>query len=66
MAVASYRISRHGDGWAVRHGKDTSQSYSTREAAFEAALGPASNAIKAGDAVKIEVDEPRDSEAALG
>jgi hypothetical protein len=66
MATASYRIVRQKDGWAVRHGAEISQAYSTREAAFEAAIPPASNAIKSGDAVAIEVDAPDKNEPALG
>jgi hypothetical protein len=66
MALASYLIAHSGDGWCVRHGTQLSQPYATREAAFEATLGPASNAIRAGEGVRIEVEEPRESEAALG
>jgi hypothetical protein len=66
MGIAAYRILRRGDGWSVQQGNDVTDPYATREAAFEAALGPASNAIKAGDEVKIEVDAPRKDEPALG
>ena len=66
MATAIYRIIRQGDGWAVKHGGDATPPYSTREAAFEAAVLPASNAIKAGDTVKIEVEASAKDESTLG
>jgi hypothetical protein len=66
MAKAAYKIVRHEDGWAVQHDHDISQAYATREAAFEAAVAPASNAIKTGSAVSIEVEEPGKDEPALG
>ena len=66
MGLASYRIVHRDDGWSVKHGQDVTAPFATREAAFEATWGPASNAIKAGDAVKIEVDAPGRDEPALG
>lgn len=66
MTTITYRVYRHGDGWSVKQGSEITQAYSTREAAFEAAVVPASNAIKEGLAVKIEVDAPPKTEPALG
>lgn len=66
MGLAAYHISREQSGWCVRHGDDVSQPYSTREAAFEVVVLAASNALKSGDGVKIEVDGPQPNEAALG
>jgi len=65
MTKALYRIVRRKDGWSVHHDNSVSPPYSTREAAFEAAVMPASNAIKAGAAVTIEVEPPAKDEAAL-
>jgi hypothetical protein len=66
MALASYRIVHREDGWAVKHDRDLAPPFATRAFAFEAALGPASNAIEAGDVVRIEVDATREDEPALG
>lgn len=44
------------DGWGlVENGKTGTASYATREAAFEAVVGPASNALKEGLEVAIRV-----------
>lgn len=54
------------DGWGVSHDGAISGSYMTKEAAFEAAVGPASNAIKDGHAVQITVEGSAANEPALG
>ena len=54
-AEAVYRIVPADDGYCVEHDGQKSVSYFTREAAFEAAIFPASNAIKEGLDVRIEV-----------
>ena len=56
MKSADYRIGHHPDGWGVEHDGKVTGTYDTREAAFEATLGPASNAIKLGYAVSIMVE----------
>jgi len=66
MAQATYKIVPSKDGWGVSHEGEISGSYTTKEAAFEAAVGPASNAIKAGHGVTIVVDGNEKGGAALG
>jgi hypothetical protein len=56
MAQAVYRIVAHNGGWGVLHDGSVSGDYTTKEAAFESVLGPASNAIKVGQAVTITVE----------
>jgi len=66
MKSATYTIGHRGSGWAVEHDGEVIGPYDTREAAFEAAIGPASNAIKLGHAVSITVEAPERSDSALG
>jgi hypothetical protein len=56
---AVYRILPTEGGYCVEHDGQKSGSYSTREAAFEAAVFPASNAIQNGEDVTIEVPRSR-------
>jgi hypothetical protein len=56
MSQAVYKIVEVKDGWGVSHQGAVSGSYKTKEAAFEAAVGPASNAIKDGHSVQINVE----------
>jgi hypothetical protein len=60
MGAANYRVVPAPDGFCVEHEGKRSVAYATREAAFEAAVGPASNAIKEGHDVVIEI--PRTGE----
>jgi hypothetical protein len=55
MGIASYEIIRNGNAWAVDHDGQTGGEYATKEAAFEAIIGVASNAIKAGHELRIHV-----------
>jgi len=66
MGQASYRIVRHDDGWAIDHDGKVMGSYATKEAAFESAAGAASNAIKDGHGIVIEVPHRAPGEAAIG
>jgi hypothetical protein len=66
MGSANYHIAHRSGGWCVEHDRDVSQPYLTREVAFEALIGPVSNALKTGDAVTIHVDGPSTGEAELG
>jgi hypothetical protein len=66
MVEAVYRIVAHNGGWGVLHEGTVSGDYITKEAAFEAAVGPASNAIKNGQAVTITVEGSESGEPALG
>jgi hypothetical protein len=56
MAEAIYKIVAHNSGWGVLNDGTVSGDYLTKEAAFEAAVGPASNAIKNGQTVTITVE----------
>jgi hypothetical protein len=66
MGQAVYKIVEVKDGWGISYEGAISGSYKTKEAAFEAAVGPASNAIKDGHAVQITVGGKPAGEAALG
>lgn len=56
MERAAYDIVRHGDGWELSVDGRPSGQYATREAAFEAAVMPASNAIREGLEVSIHME----------
>ena len=49
-------VSMNGSGWAIRHDGKLTGSYATKQAAFEAAVAPASDAVKEGHAVTISVE----------
>jgi hypothetical protein len=66
MTQAVYKIVAHSGGWSIMHDGEFSGDYLTKEAAFEAVLGPASNAIKTGQAVTITVPASESGEPALG
>jgi hypothetical protein len=65
MERALYRIIPHQGGWGVDHDGTVAGPYVNKEAAFEAAVGPAMNAIKLGDEVRIMVPGS-DGEPMLG
>jgi hypothetical protein len=67
MERAYYSIVKVNGGgrWAIRHDGKLSGDYATKEAAFEAAVPPASNAIKQGHAVTITVDGTEANEPML-
>ncbi|MBS7539588.1 DUF2188 domain-containing protein [Ancylobacter lacus] len=58
-------IGREGE-WIVSHGGSDGMGYATKEAAFEAAVAAASNAIKTGAEVSIVVQGAERGESALG
>jgi hypothetical protein len=66
MGIASYKIVPNEDGWGVDHDGRVVGSYATKEAAFEAAVAPASNAIKQGHEVRIVVASSDTDAPALG
>jgi hypothetical protein len=66
MGQAKFRIVRHKGGWGIAQEGTVSGDYLTKEAAFEAAVMPASHAIKQGHGVVITVDESHEGEPALG
>ena len=55
MTVVSFRIVPSGSNWGIERGAEVSGSYATKEAAFEAAAAAASNAIKEGHEINIQV-----------
>jgi hypothetical protein len=66
MSHAVYKIVAHNGGWGVLHDGIISGDYMIKEAALESAFGPASNAIKIGQAVTITVEGNESGEPALG
>jgi hypothetical protein len=62
----AYRIVGTEGEWQVAHNDETGMSYASKEAAFEAAVGAASNAIKAGRPVSIEIPGADQHESMLG
>ena len=66
MRNATYDIVAHKGGWGVSHDGSISGEYLTKEAALEAAVGAASNAVKKGYAITIRVDGSESGEPALG
>lgn len=65
MGTASYRVVHRQQRWAVDHDGAAEGEYLSKEAAFEAIIGAASNAIKQGHEVRIHVPGS-DGEPALG
>jgi hypothetical protein len=66
MAVASYSVVRSGESWAIEHDGAREGEYATKEAAFEAIAGAASNSIKDGHEIRIHVPGHDGAEASLG
>ncbi|MCS0501233.1 DUF2188 domain-containing protein [Ancylobacter mangrovi] len=61
-----FRISGSEAEWHVERNGETSIPYATKEAAFEAAVAAASNAIRNGHEVVIVVPGVRRGESLLG
>jgi hypothetical protein len=53
MGTAQYDVVAKGEGWAVQHDGAVGISYSTKEAAFEAAVAAASLAIRDGHEIIV-------------
>jgi hypothetical protein len=71
MNKETYRVIRRGETstgttWTIDHDGELEGDYATKEAAFEAIAIAASNAIKDGVGVAIEVPPREAGEAALG
>ncbi|HYW59282.1 MAG TPA: hypothetical protein VE909_02080 [Xanthobacteraceae bacterium] len=66
MRSATYKICHQRGGWGIEHDGEVTGPYETKEAAFEASIGPASNAIKQGYAVSITVEGSARPESSLG
>jgi hypothetical protein len=65
VQTATYRITGDGSNWSVMVDGKREGDWETKEAAFEAAVAAASNAIKKGMAVEISIPGPS-GEPALG
>jgi hypothetical protein len=65
MALSKFNVAPESDGWKVDTNDGASGPYLTREAAFEAILGPASNALKQGDEVRIVIQAPPANKPAI-
>jgi hypothetical protein len=66
MSLAAYKVVPNQDGWGIDHDGKVMGSYATKEAALEAAFGPASNALKQGFGVQITVEASVKGEPNLG
>jgi hypothetical protein len=71
MNVETYRVVGAEGAWHIARneemgGDKTAMTYATKEAAFEAAVSAASNAIKAGRNVSIMVPGAEAGETSLG
>jgi hypothetical protein len=59
MGLAEYMIVSKAGGWSVLHDGEARNEYATKQAAFEAAVGAASMAIRGGHEVRIKRAKPR-------
>lgn len=55
MAEARYRVIPQNDAWAIDHNGKVEGQYETKEAAFESIIGAASNSLRDGLGVVIEI-----------
>ena len=65
-ANATDEVIPYEGGWGVDHQGSVVGPFVSKEAALEAALGPAMNAIKEGHGVRLVVPGSRGAEATLG
>lgn len=66
MSNETYQVVRQGKNWAIDHDGRLEGDYATKEAAFEAIVAAASNAIKDGNGIAIKVPERVAGETAVG
>lgn len=66
MGSASYEVVEKDQSWTVLHDGKAGNEYATKEAAFEAAVGAASVAIREGHEVHISVPGPQAGDTTLG
>jgi hypothetical protein len=66
MSMAAYKVIPHEGGWGIDHQGKVAGPFASKEAALEAALGPAMNAIKEGHDVSLTVPGSEGTEPALG
>jgi hypothetical protein len=62
----TYRIVGYEGAWHVDQEAGLGMAYATKEAAFEAAVSAAANAIEAGHDVNISVPGARPAESQVG
>jgi len=66
MSNETYQVVRRGKSWAVDHDGQLEGDYVTKEAAFEAIVAAASNAIEDGYGIAIKVPQREAGETAVG
>jgi Uncharacterized protein conserved in bacteria (DUF2188) len=66
MRRATYNVVAQTGGWSVDHNGELAGPYATKEAAFEAAVASAANAIKQGYEIQMLVPGSEGREATLG
>lgn len=66
MRMESFEIVGSDAGWVVSHNGADGLLHATKEAAFDAAVAAASEAMRAGSDVSIVVQGVRSKERALG
>jgi hypothetical protein len=66
MGLAHYRIFGAPGEWRVEHDGNSENTYLTKEAAFEAAVGAASLALRQGHQVVVTAPGSDDNNAATG
>ena len=65
-STANYKVVSRGEEWAIDHDGKVLGSYATKEGAFEAIIGAASNSIKDGFGIAIHIPASDADEASLG
>jgi hypothetical protein len=66
MATVSFKIVPADGNWGIQQEAEVRGSYATKEAAFEAIAAAASNAIKEGHEISIQIPGSPHGESALG
>jgi len=66
MGLATYAVIDHTSKWVVLHDGEPEGDFSTKEAAFEAAIAAASLAVREGHEVHVSVPGRKSGEGALG
>ncbi|MBV8963472.1 MAG: hypothetical protein JOY97_10320 [Hyphomicrobiales bacterium] len=68
MTMIVYKVSGAGESWAFTRNGERGAEYTSEEGAFEAAVLGATNDLRAGDEITIEVrrsDAPRETAGAF-
>jgi hypothetical protein len=66
MGLASYEVREKGKSWTVLHDGESNNEYATKEAAFEAAVGAASVALRQGHDIRVTVRGGASDKVTLG